>query len=270
MSRIACLLGVVVVAGLISGAACNGKGKSQADGGGGTSGGAGAGGTAGTGGAGGAPITSCPAGDPHGQPVACAGQLACQFEAGCTCHGCCYAFYNCVEGRFVQTTFNDTCGQGPPCQDGGAGTMGSGVGGNGGGSAARGGSAGAAGSGGAVGSGGAAGMACPMERPTIGTACTGTSSCNYDDLCRCNNCCYTTYRCTNGRFEFLGANDGCLQITCFHDDHAEAGTAAVCTFGADQTCNDNPRLSSIHGRCTDAGACACGDAGTNPDSGRCL
>ena len=50
----------------------------------------------------------------------------------------------------------------------------------------------------------------------------------------------------------------------------DASTTPVCTFGADQTCNDDPRISSIRGRCTDAGACACGDAETNPDSGRCL
>lgn len=264
MSRIAFLLGLVVLAGLGSGAACNGKGKSPGDAGGGASGSGG--GMAGTGG--GAPITSCPASDPHGQ-LACTGQFGCQFDAGCTCHGCCFAVYLCLDGRFIQTDFNDVCGQGPPCQDGGAGSGGSSVAGNGG-AGGRGGvgsgSGGAAGTGGG-GTGGASMpiTTCPASRVTVGTACIGTFNCNYDDTCRCDVCCYSSYRCTNGSIAFLGNNDGCMQVTC------DAGTtAAVCTFGADQTCNDNPIVSSIHGRCTDAGACVCSDAGTNPDSGRCL
>lgn len=49
-----------------------------------------------------------------------------------------------------------------------------------------------------------------------------------------------------------------------------SGGAAVCRFGADQTCNDNPALSSLHGHCTDAGTCSCrNDAGANPTTGRC-
>jgi hypothetical protein len=72
----------------------------------------------------------------------------------------------------------------------------------------------------------------------------------------------------SGRIELLGTNDGCMHVNC---DSAVDGTAPPeCTFGADQTCNDNSAVSSIRGHCTDAGVCTCGDAGRNLDSGRCL
>jgi hypothetical protein len=45
----------------------------------------------------------------------------------------------------------------------------------------------------------------------------------------------------------------------------------VCTLGADQTCNDNPAISSLRGRCTSAGTCVCNAGGAlNPATGRCL
>jgi hypothetical protein len=80
----------------------------------------------------------------------CKGSFGCEFMAGCTCHGCCAAFWGCVDGVFKQTDFNDGCVQGPPCGDGGAG----GGGGNGGGSAAGGGGGNGGVGGGSGGSGG--------------------------------------------------------------------------------------------------------------------
>ena len=80
----------------------------------------------------------------------------------------------------------------------------------------------------------------------------------------------------SGRIVFLGSSDGCFQLTCSLDAGTDAGSdagsdaATVCTPSTDQTCNDNPIWSSIHGRCADTGVCLCNDAGTNPDSGRCL
>jgi hypothetical protein len=46
---------------------------------------------------------------------------------------------------------------------------------------------------------------------------------------------------------------------------------AVCTPGMDQTCNDNPIVSSIWGQCTAEGVCVC-NAGfvVNPATGRCM
>jgi hypothetical protein len=105
-------------------------------------------------------------------------------------------------------------------------------------------------------------------------ACTGTLICNYNDACNCNGCCQSTFRCMNDRLVFLGSDDGCFQRPCPQDagqpDTGVDATTAACTFGQDQTCNDNPIWSAIYGRCTDAGACECSDAGMNPDSGRCL
>jgi hypothetical protein len=78
----------------------------------------------------------------------------------------------------------------------------------------------------------------------------------------------------DGSIVYWGSSDGCYNVfPC--DAGTTSGTggtggSATCTFGADQTCNDNPILSSIRGHCTDAGVCECdGNAGTNPDSGRC-
>jgi hypothetical protein len=47
-------------------------------------------------------------------------------------------------------------------------------------------------------------------------------------------------------------------------------TAPVCTYGMDQTCNDNPLSSSIHGYCQPDGTCIC-KAGfeLNPATGKC-
>lgn len=44
-----------------------------------------------------------------------------------------------------------------------------------------------------------------------------------------------------------------------------------CVFGTDQSCNDDPRVSSFHGTCSAAGKCVCGNAyQLNPATGRCL
>jgi hypothetical protein len=44
----------------------------------------------------------------------------------------------------------------------------------------------------------------------------------------------------------------------------------ACEPGVDQTCNDNPLISSLHGTCQDDGTCLCNSGFTpNPDTGRC-
>jgi hypothetical protein len=40
-----------------------------------------------------------------------------------------------------------------------------------------------------------------------------------------------------------------------HD--APQGKRAPCTFGADQTCNDDPAVSALWGTCTELGVCEC-------------
>ena len=45
----------------------------------------------------------------------------------------------------------------------------------------------------------------------------------------------------------------------------------LCTPGLDQTCNDNPIVSSFHGHCTEALRCVCGSGcSLNATTGRCL
>lgn len=44
----------------------------------------------------------------------------------------------------------------------------------------------------------------------------------------------------------------------------------ACQPGMDQSCNDNPLISSIHGKCEADGTCTCTGFGKNPDTGRCL
>lgn len=160
-----------------------------------------------------------------------------------------------------------------------------GAGGSGGGAAGSGGvAAGSAGRGGGGGMAGQAGgttaplTSCPASRPTPGTACTGTFICNYDVMCICGTCCMYGYQCSNGAIVLLGFNDACTQVnpqSC-RDAAADAtdgntdARGPVCTPGANQSCNDNPAVSSIHGTCTDAGTCVCNnDASPNPTSGRC-
>ena len=48
------------------------------------------------------------------------------------------------------------------------------------------------------------------------------------------------------------------------------GASAVCEPGADQTCNDDPAISSLHGRCLPNGTCECVDGiEKNAETGRC-
>ena len=90
-----------------------------------------------------------------------------------------------------------------------------------------------------------------------------------DDLCRCNDSCYSTFRCTNGRFEFLGRRRLPARSPAFQTTR-RGRHSRLCTFGADQTCNDDPRSSCdpsmLHGR----RHLRVRRRGTNPDSGRCL
>jgi hypothetical protein len=119
--------------------------------------------------------------------------------------------------------------------------------------------------------------ACPATgRPALGAACTGSFSCSFKAQCVCNVCCFESLGCSGGRVTYLGFNDACTQVNPACPDAAaekpDADAAAgACAPGADQTCNDDPRISSLRGHCTDAGTCEChDDAAPSPTSGRCL
>jgi hypothetical protein len=50
---------------------------------------------------------------------------------------------------------------------------------------------------------------------------------------------------------------------------APAGKRAPCTLGADQTCNDDERVSSLWGHCTELGVCECSPGFELNPRGRC-
>jgi len=52
--------------------------------------------------------------------------------------------------------------------------------------------------------------------------------------------------------------------------HPGDGGAGACTFGQDQTCNDNPDVSAVWGACNADGTCRCRPGFlVNPQTGRC-
>jgi hypothetical protein len=48
-----------------------------------------------------------------------------------------------------------------------------------------------------------------------------------------------------------------------------SGKRAPCTYGADQTCNANPAVSALWGRCTELGVCECNDGFRLNPGGAC-
>lgn len=48
-----------------------------------------------------------------------------------------------------------------------------------------------------------------------------------------------------------------------------AGKRAPCTFGADQTCNEDPKVSSLWGKCTEQGVCVCNEGFELSPGGYC-
>jgi hypothetical protein len=56
---------------------------------------------------------------------------------------------------------------------------------------------------------------------------------------------------------------------CFDQTHGCVSFSAVCTPGADQTCNDNSALSSIHGHCLSDKRCSCNSPYKLLSSGKC-
>jgi len=101
-----------------------------------------------------------------------------------------------------------------------------------------------------------------MGRVSASICCAGTG--DFPDTCNVGACgcssasshSVNTCLCPGGGC-FSAANNSC------------AGPAGTCTVGQDQTCNDNPAISSLHGHCITGGRCLCGGFGL-ASSGKCL
>ncbi|MFO0679284.1 MAG: hypothetical protein U0169_22340 [Polyangiaceae bacterium] len=96
-------------------------------------------------------------------------------------------------------------------------------------------------------------------------SCSGTGACApRPQAAECEGfaACYSELGCDGRRY-------------CTACEAARAGVAVVrmlrpCQYGADQTCNEDPAISSIHGRCKTDGLCECDDASRlSVATGRC-
>jgi hypothetical protein len=121
-----------------------------------------------------------------------------------------------------------------------------------------------------------------LEGGVIG-ACTG--ACPTSNLCLTTNgqvstglCCANVGdfpdSCAVGACGCSPANSHsvstcvCPAGGCFLQPYGCVGPAGVCTVGADQTCNDNPTINSLHGQCLAGGHCTC-NFGPLTASGKC-
>jgi hypothetical protein len=97
-------------------------------------------------------------------------------------------------------------------------------------------------------------QSCPKSSIELASTCPTTSY----PTCMCTHYCDVVALCSCPNGCFL-ASYGCV------------GTASAgCTVGQDQTCNDDPTISSIHGHCLTAGYCSCYPNAINPSTGKCL
>jgi len=128
-----------------------------------------------------------------------------------------------------------------------------------------------------------------LDRACLPKRCTSNGACAVDEFCD-----FPQGACSRGGAQGVctrrptavdcpltaacpvPGTKGCDGSTYCRPCEAEAlGIAverkAACTFGQDQTCNDNPATSSLHGACDSSGRCGCIPPSVlNDDTGRCL
>lgn len=114
--------------------------------------------------------------------------------------------------------------------------------------------------------------------PCVG-GCNATGTTCIDDplpTCASDASCGCGCACIGGTCECTGA----IPPTCNTDAecgppcsglHCVAGACqvAVCTPGADQTCNDSPSMSALAGHCNADASCTCNAGYTKQPSGKC-
>jgi len=115
------------------------------------------------------------------------------------------------------------------------------------------------------------------EGPGLSSQCTASGGTATTQSC-CSSAAYFRDTCTTA----VGAC-GCSPSTsvtvdvctcpnggCFLPGAGCVGPASTCTVGMDQTCNDSPIISSIHGKCIPGGRCLCTTFALSATSGKCL
>ena len=68
--------------------------------------------------------------------------------------------------------------------------------------------------------------------------------------------------CPSGRTQLGMVGPGgeggiCCSMSGAAPAEQPTGKRSPCTFGADQTCNEDPKVSALWGKCTETGVCVC-------------
>ena len=111
-----------------------------------------------------------------------------------------------------------------------------------------------------------------IDASSSATLCTTTGGQVSSALC-CNSAADFPNSCLTGACGCALASSHTVStcncaVGCFMPAYGCVGPAGTCTVGADQTCNDNPSISSLHGHCVADGRCLCG-SGLLLASGKC-
>ena len=114
----------------------------------------------------------------------------------------------------------------------------------------------------------------PVDAEGLSALCTSTGGQLGQSLC-CgavgdfpNTCLTGACGCAPASSHTI-ATCTCLNGGCFDPSYGCSGPTGICTVGADQTCNDNLAISSIHGRCLEGGRCVCTGTYKLLTSGKC-
>lgn len=107
---------------------------------------------------------------------------------------------------------------------------------------------------------------CPKDEPAIGSACTGTATCSYQNLCPLVPMKTNPYRCIGGKWSF----DATLEspIDCPKDQPRD-GQACGCAMYLPSKCAYTTSCGSVDAVCDGAtqrwkvGSCASADAGSS-------
>jgi hypothetical protein len=115
------------------------------------------------------------------------------------------------------------------------------------------------------------------EGPGLSTQCTSSGGAVGTRLC-CSSSSYFLDTCS-AAVGACGCSPSssvtvdvcnCPSGGCFLPGYGCVGPASTCTVGMNQTCNDSPTISSIHGQCVTGGRCLCTNFALSATSGKCL